>query len=300
MNFEEISKKVKKFSKDTMVEVQKMNEVRQLNGKVNEEKRYLNKLYLEMGKKLYDKYKDADTAPEGFEAEFRKITERYSVMDLLQDEIRQVKGVVLCPCCNMEVAATERFCSNCGNRMPEPVKIEGKEDGEVIDSADGENKEADTEETAETVVDVEAEDVTESSVQEETAETVVDVEAEDVTESSVQEETAEEECDAEAVEEEVAEAKSDAKADVTEKIVEESDAARPEEEVTEEVPGEDAGAATEEALEGAEETSEEIPAEAEAAAEELKETVQTDKTDEVAAEADEAAAAKASEKPKEE
>lgn len=252
MNFEEISKKVKKFSKDTMVEVQKMNEVRQLNSKVNEEKRYLNKLYLEMGKKLYDKYKDADTAPEGFEAEFRKITERYSVMDLLQDEIRQVKGVVLCPCCNMEVAATERFCSNCGNRMPEPVKIEGKEDGEVIDSVDG--KEA--------------------------AETVVDVEAEDVTESSVQEDTSEEEGDAEAVEE-AAEAESDAKADVTE-----------------EVPGAEAGAATEEALEEAEETAEEIPAEA--AAEESKETVQADKTDEVAAEADEAAAAKASEKPKEE
>lgn len=275
MNFEEISKKVKKFSKDTMVEVQKMNEVRQLNSKVNEEKRYLNKLYLEMGKKLYDKYKDADTAPEGFEAEFRKITERYSVMDLLQDEIRQVKGVVLCPCCNMEVAATERFCSNCGNRMPEPVKIEGKEDGEVIDSVDG--KEANTEEAAETVVDVEAEDVTESSVQEDTSK---------------------EEGDAEAVEE-AAEAESDAKADVTEKIVEESDAARSEE-VTEEVPGADAEAATEEALEEAEETPAEIPAEAEAAAEESKETVQADKTDEVAAEADEAAAAKASEKPKEE
>ena len=275
MNFEEISKKVKKFSKDTMVEVQKMNEVRQLNSKVNEEKRYLNKLYLEMGKKLYDKYKDADTAPEGFEAEFRKITERYSVMDLLQDEIRQVKGVVLCPCCNMEVAATERFCSNCGNRMPEPIKIEGKEDGEVIDSVDG--KEANTEEAAETVVDVEAEDVTESSVQEDTSK---------------------EEGDAEAVEE-AAEAESDAKADVTEKIVEESDAARSEE-VTEEVPGAAAEAATEEALEEAEETPAEIPAEAEAAAEESKETVQADKTDEVAAEADEAAAAKASEKPKEE
>lgn len=275
MNFEEISKKVKKFSKDTMVEVQKMNEVRQLNSKVNEEKRYLNKLYLEMGKKLYDKYKDADTAPEGFEAEFRKITERYSVMDLLQDEIRQVKGVVLCPCCNMEVAATERFCSNCGNRMPEPVKIEGKEDGEVIDSVDG--KEANTEEAAETVVDVEAEDVTESSVQEDTSK---------------------EEGDAEAVEE-AAEAESDAKADVTEKIVEESDAARSEE-VTEEVPGAAAEVATEEALEEAEEAPAEIPAEAEAAAEESKETVQADKTDEVAAEADEAAAAKASEKPKEE
>ena len=40
MNFEEISKKVKKFSQDTMTEVQKMNEVRQLNGKVSEEKKY--------------------------------------------------------------------------------------------------------------------------------------------------------------------------------------------------------------------------------------------------------------------
>lgn len=136
MNFEELSRKVKKLSKDTMTEVQKMNEVRQLNGKVSEEKKYLNKLYQELGKKLYDKYRDAETPLEGFEADFRKITERYSVMDLLQDEIRTVKGVVLCPCCNMEVSAEERFCSNCGNRMPEQVKIEDKidEDAIVIDS----------------------------------------------------------------------------------------------------------------------------------------------------------------------
>lgn len=174
MNFEEISKKVKKFSKDTMTEVQKMNEVRQLNGKVNEEKKYLNRLYLEMGKKLYDKYKEEETAPEGFEAEFRKIRERYSVMDLLQDEIRKVKGVVLCPCCNMEVAQTERFCSNCGNRMPEPVKIEGKEDADVIDSADGENEEADAQTPSETVVDVEAEEVTETVTVEDTNETEAD------------------------------------------------------------------------------------------------------------------------------
>lgn len=283
MNFEEISKKVKKFSKDTMTEVQKMNEVRQLNGKVSEEKKYLNRLYLEMGKKLYDKYKDAETAPEGFEAEFRKIRERYSVMDLLQDEIRKVKGVVLCPCCNMEVAATERFCSNCGNRMPEPVKIEGKEDAEVIDSADGETKEADAE-AAETVVDVEAEEVTEADTAEAEA---ADTKAAEEAESDA--EAAEAETDAETAEADAADA------DVTEKIVEESDSAQPDEEVAEEVSGEDAGEAAEEVLEEAEETSEEIPEEA---SEEPKEEVPADKTDEVAAEADEAAAAKAAE-PKE-
>ncbi len=131
MNFEELGKKVKKFSKDTVTEVQKINEVRQLNSKVNDEKRTLEKIYLEMGKKLYDAYKDEPLA--GFEEEFRQISQRFSTVDLLQDQIRAVKGVVLCPCCNMEIAATERFCSNCGTKMPEVAVIEDKVDEDAIE-----------------------------------------------------------------------------------------------------------------------------------------------------------------------
>ena len=131
MNFENLSKKVKKFSKDTVTEVQKINEVRQLNGKVNDEKKALEKIYLEMGKKLYDAYKDEPLA--GFEEEFQQISRRFTTMDLLQDQIRSVKGVVLCPCCNMEVSAMERFCSNCGTRMPEVAVIEDKVDEDAIE-----------------------------------------------------------------------------------------------------------------------------------------------------------------------
>ncbi len=133
MDFDKLSERVKKISKDTMTEVRKMNEVRQLNTKVSEEKRLLNRLYLELGQKFFAKYKDAEMMPEGFEDDFHRIEERYSVMDLLQDQIRSVKGVVLCPCCNMEVAVTERYCSNCGQKMPEVVKIEDKiEDSDAI------------------------------------------------------------------------------------------------------------------------------------------------------------------------
>ncbi|GEM_PF-3272442 len=232
MNFEEISKKVRKFSKDTMTEVQKMNEVRQLNSKVNEEKKYLNKLYLEAGKKLYDKYKDSETPLEGFEADFRKITERYSVMDLLQDEIRKVKGVVLCPCCNMEVAATERFCSNCGNRMPESIKIEGKENAEVIDSADTDSDTEKAEDTAGVVVDVEAEDVTETV--EEVKEAAEEVSGEDVGEAAEEVLEAAEET-SEATSEEIAEEEQEktseenpaetAPADKTDEVAAEADEA---------------------------------------------------------------------------
>lgn len=157
MKFDEISKKVMKFGKDTMTEVQKMNEVRQLNGRVNDEKKKLEKIYMEMGKKLYDLYKEAPL--EGFEEEIHAIEERFSMIDLFQDQIRTVKGVALCPCCNMEVSAGERFCSNCGSRMPEVITIEEKDEAEVLE---GEVVEAESE-TAEEAEAPEGEEAAEEA-----------------------------------------------------------------------------------------------------------------------------------------
>ena len=133
MDFEELGKKLKKFSQDTVTEVQKMNEVRQLNGKISDEKKLLNRLYLEMGQKLYDTYKDVELPLEELDSDFRKIRERYVAIDLLQEKIRNVKGVVLCPCCNMEVAAGDRYCTNCGNKMPETVKLEETTDEDAVE-----------------------------------------------------------------------------------------------------------------------------------------------------------------------
>lgn len=133
MDFEELGKKLKKFSQDTVTEVQKMNEVRQLNGKISDEKKLLNRLYLEMGQKLYDTYKDVELPLEEFDSDFRKIRECYVAIDLLQEKIRNVKGVVLCPCCNMEVAAGDRYCTNCGNKMPETVKLEETTDEDAVE-----------------------------------------------------------------------------------------------------------------------------------------------------------------------
>ena len=133
MDFEELGKKLKKFSQDTVTEVQKMNEVRQLNGKISDEKKLLNRLYLEMGQKLYDTDKDVELPLEEFDSDFRKIRERYVAIDLLQEKIRNVKGVVLCPCCNMEVAAGDRYCTNCGNKMPETVKLEETTDEDAVE-----------------------------------------------------------------------------------------------------------------------------------------------------------------------
>lgn len=167
MDFEELGKKLKKFSQDTMTEVQKMNEVRQLNGKISDEKKLLNCLYLEMGQKLYDTYKDVELPLEEFDGDFRKIRERYVAIDLLQEKIRNVKGVVLCPCCNMEVAAGDRYCTNCGNKMPETVKLEETSDEDAVEvestvvepeaeSEEGESEEGESEKAEDAVEQTES------------------------------------------------------------------------------------------------------------------------------------------------
>ena len=131
MNFEELGRKMKKFSRDTVEEVQKMNEVRQLNGKINDAKKQITNLYTEIGKKLYEQYKES--ALTGFESEIQTINEKYFQIEELKDQIRGVKGVVLCPCCNMEVGAAERYCSNCGSKMPEVFEIvDGDEAADAV------------------------------------------------------------------------------------------------------------------------------------------------------------------------
>lgn len=219
MDFEELGKKLKKFSQDTVTEVQKMNEVRQLNGKISDEKKLLNRLYLEMGQKLYDTYKDVELPLEEFDSDFRKIRERYVAIDLLQEKIRNVKGVVLCPCCNMEVAAGDRYCTNCGNKMPETVKLEETTDEDAVEvestvvepeaeSEEGESEKAEdaveqTESAAEEAVCEAAEETgacARSAHQEETVETdelAADAEAaveeaEEETEKEAAESTSEE------------------------------------------------------------------------------------------------------------
>lgn len=151
MNFEEITRKVKKISRDTVEEVQKLNEIRQLNGKISDARKQVDSTYLTIGKKLFDMYREEPI--EGFESEISSINDKMDLIKELQEQVRHVKGVVLCPCCNMEVPASERFCSNCGNKMPEIFEIvDGDEDAVMVESEDvtgrGENAQTE-EETAE-------------------------------------------------------------------------------------------------------------------------------------------------------
>lgn len=130
MNFEDLGRKFKKFSQDTVTEVQKMNEVRQVNGRVSEQKKQISLLYSQMGQKLYDYYKDAPL--EGFEREFQELEEHYKEIEKYTEQIRRIRGVRVCPNCHTEVSVAEHFCSSCGEKLPEVLHIEEDEEGKTV------------------------------------------------------------------------------------------------------------------------------------------------------------------------
>ena len=158
MNFEDFRKKFKKFSQDTVTEVQKMNEVRQMNSRIGDQKKQISVLYSQIGQKLYNHYKENPL--EGFEKEFHELEERYAMIEKFKDQIRDIKGVRVCPNCHTEVEATERFCSSCGEKLPEILHISEDEEGKVVIEGTAEEVEApeaaaeETEEAAEETEEV--------------------------------------------------------------------------------------------------------------------------------------------------
>lgn len=153
-DFEKVKQKVKQLSKDTVEEVQKMNEIRQLKGKISSAKKQIESTYTEIGKKFFEL--NSDSAPEGFETFVQTIRDKQELIGQLKEQIRAVKGMILCPNCGMEVAAGERFCTNCGSRMPEEPGVEGDDEteDEVVAEVDAEEASEDAAKAEEEAAEV--------------------------------------------------------------------------------------------------------------------------------------------------
>ena len=137
MDLSAIGRKFRKIGRDTVAEVQKMNDIRQINAKISEQKKQISAIYSQVGQKLYKLYKEAPL--EGFDMEFQKIDERFATIEVYNDQIREIKGVRICPNCHTEVSISERYCSACGQKLPEILHIQKDADGNtVIEGTDAE------------------------------------------------------------------------------------------------------------------------------------------------------------------
>ncbi|MBR6329109.1 MAG: hypothetical protein IKR68_05620 [Lachnospiraceae bacterium] len=91
-------------------------EMAKLNAQISGKKKVINDTFNKIGEKYFESV--ADNAPEEFKELVETVIESRKEIERLNDEIKKLKGVAVCPFCNSEIESESRFCSVCGKELP--------------------------------------------------------------------------------------------------------------------------------------------------------------------------------------
>ena len=116
MGLESLGKKLAQLGQDTVNSMQKTAEGVQLNSKIADEKKALEKLFAQIGESVFEKA--GDVIPEGLEDVFAAVkSAKESLADLEVQKQKLTRTKPVCPSCGKEVAKGENYCSACGTEL---------------------------------------------------------------------------------------------------------------------------------------------------------------------------------------
>ncbi|MBQ7990682.1 MAG: zinc ribbon domain-containing protein [Oscillospiraceae bacterium] len=87
--------------------------------KVGTEKKALDIIFTELGKAYYEEYKEAPS--EELAALVSEATIKSTEIAALEDQIRTIKGVYVCPNCGADIPLEYDFCGKCGTKVERPA-----------------------------------------------------------------------------------------------------------------------------------------------------------------------------------
>lgn len=122
--FDDWSRKIGQMGQSTLQKTKDVAGVARINSQIYEEEKKLNNLYLEIGKRYASLH--GDDFEEAMADSMQEVKAAFARIDEYKEQIRLIKGIRVCERCGTEVADGTLFCSNCGNRVAEPVKENGQ------------------------------------------------------------------------------------------------------------------------------------------------------------------------------
>ncbi len=120
---DQLGKKISNAGKDVAQQANIFAETTRLNNMIADKERQITQIYTAIGKAYYASHCENPADPEA--ANMAQITAIFDEIARLRENIRQLKGMTLCPGCGVEIARNAAFCTRCGYRMaaPEPAFV---------------------------------------------------------------------------------------------------------------------------------------------------------------------------------
>jgi len=119
--FENLGKKVGEAAQAAAKKSSELVEITKLNASISSEEDKIQKLYVQIGKTIFEKFEQTGTADDTVKEACVQITEHMANVKAYKEKIAELKGVKTCINCGAEMERTQLFCGKCGtkNELPQ-------------------------------------------------------------------------------------------------------------------------------------------------------------------------------------
>jgi len=138
--FNKLGKKAEETYQAAKEKTTNLSEELKVRGKISDEKAKIEKLYLEIGKFVYDELKEGrDASRDEVNAKCDEIRKSEDEIAKLNDKLRSLKGIKLCVNCQTEMELKAEYCPKCGVQQPKIENVEVKPEPEEAKEVENNN-----------------------------------------------------------------------------------------------------------------------------------------------------------------
>ncbi len=125
---DDLGKKISQAGQNVAQKTKDMTGIAKINSAISDEEKKINEICFSIGKIYVDKN------GVGFEEECKVLlanaNEAKAKIENYQQQVQEIKGVLVCEKCGAEVTVGSLFCNNCGNSMPK-IEVEPEVKGVI-------------------------------------------------------------------------------------------------------------------------------------------------------------------------